>query len=346
MGATDAGASTPATKRSCAKGLEWRKVSTAVEEISGGAVKRPSDITSIFAGTPSSTNAADFSIASRTFEPSRSMSWMNSENPSPPGCVSTTAFLPNATTASSALAGRAAEMPRMIRSCSARAPSVIDRERSATTTSRPACSALGKTGLRSAMAASAATATAALERAKRKCSRSASIARSAGIQATDLFRRASSGALAREPRLTDAHFVRSLSSASRSPAGLSFALGSISRIRLSAAVSAFWTKAGKLGERKNGSVGLEKPTWHSFDVAEKSGEVPRNATGTPGSGSDESAYGSPSRSTPSRRGSAGSVHTGPLVRAAEDSWKRTRYWRGDGVKSESVKTTSASPAET
>ena len=85
FGATDAGASTLATKRSCAKGLDWRNVSTAVEEGSAGAVKRPSDRTSIFAGVPSSTNAADFSIASRTFDPSRSTSWMNSENPSLPG---------------------------------------------------------------------------------------------------------------------------------------------------------------------------------------------------------------------------------------------------------------------
>ena len=196
------------------------------------------------------------------------------------------------------------------------------------------------------MAASTATAIAVFERAKRKCRRSARMARRAGIQATDLFRLASSGALALEPSLTDAHFVRSLSSVSRSPADLSLSFGCISRMRLSAAVSAFWTKAGKAGERKKGRVGLENPTWHSLEVVETSGDVPRNAIGTPGSVSDVSAYGSPSRATPSRSGSAGSVQTGPLVRAAEDSWKRTRYCRGDGVKSESVKTISASVTET
>jgi hypothetical protein len=48
-------------------------------------------------------------------------------------------------------------------------------------------------------------------------------------------------------------------------------------------------KAGKAGERKKGRVGLENPTWHSLEVVETSGDVPRNAIGTPGSVSDERA---------------------------------------------------------
>ena len=161
-------------------------------------------------------------------------------------------------------------------------------------------------------------------RTKWKCTRSPRSASRPGIQAIEWVRLASSGTVAREPRLTAVQDVRSDSTDERRLVAWGDAGCSGGGRCVQAVVRAFWISAGNAGERKKGRRESEKARWQALDCAETSGLSPRKAMGVPGRVSGEREYGSPARVMPSRSGSPGSVQTGPVVRRAPDSWKRTQ----------------------
>ena len=151
------------TARSCAKGRVWSMVSTGNAHAASPSLSvSPSDMTRTREWrAPSRPSASALASAPRRSEPSRPMVWMNPSKPSLDGCCSTAAPRPNETTASSAAAGRFDASERMIFSCSFSAASPIERDLSATTTSVPHRSFMGKTGRAIASTANAAATSAA-----------------------------------------------------------------------------------------------------------------------------------------------------------------------------------------